>query len=142
MQILRGILSIGLGIAAWAGVFWLLSEGFLPVQRWYFHRYIERFDPDPPFLPLESVVFLVFPCVATVLGGVVAGFVLRRRSYLLSILLAVIFVAGTIILEGGPTDRELVLYSVLIGVTGFCSSILGQWLAQRASVRRQSGDSP
>ena len=131
--ILRVVLSGGIGLIAWVGTFWLLWQVFVPVQRWYFHKYVESFDPDPPFLPLDWVVFQVFPLVATVVGGAIAGFASRTRSYTFDFMLGLTFATGILIVGSRLRDWQLLLYSALVAATGFVSSFLGQWFAKRSS---------
>ena len=93
-KLFRGTLAVLAAVVVRIVLTELLSHAFLPVQRWYFHKYVESTDPDPPFLPLPWVPDLVFPLLCSMLSGVLAALIYQTRSLALSIIVGLTIFSG------------------------------------------------
>lgn len=102
---------------SFAAAYFVLSQVFLPLQRWYFNIYVKPYDPDPPFLPLAWVPAYVFPPVSAAIAGMLAAIIHRRPSLAFGFLIGVVlgcFVYVVLIKE--PPDWALLTFSLIVGV--------------------------
>src|SRR5712664_1858300 len=118
-------------IAAFLG----LDATFAPIQRWYLKELVRHENPDASALPFEWVVFLVFPILATAVGGLIAGLIFRQQSIVFNLLVGLTFCATTVIVMlKHPPDWPLLFFSLLLGGVGVCGVILGHWVIAKTHV--------
>src|SRR5258708_2695393 len=123
----RAVLTIAAAVASFLAVFLALQAAFLPFQGWYFRRFIRPIDGNATILPFEWVVYFVFPMLASLFGGAVAGFLFRRASTNFDVLVG-LALGGTVVLImlKHPPDWPLLFFSLLLGAVGDCGVILAR----------------
>lgn len=67
----------------------ILFITILPIQRWYFERYVKPYDPEA-LLSFMFQSFLVVPLSSFSLTAVLAGYLLRSRWWLYPLIVALV----------------------------------------------------
>ena len=138
----RTTAAICFGLASSVATFILLWEGFLSFQRWYQVRFVKPIDPDPTFLPFESITFLLFPLLATFLGGIVGGLVYGKRSTSFSFSLGAIYLGLAFAFIHKHLDVSTVLFFLLNMLIVISGSLLAAHFRSgktRPLISRQAG---
>ena len=83
---MRLSLAIGCAVVVTLTSHRLLAWCFLFFQNWYFHKYVQPIDPDPPFLPFLGTSLWIIPQIAAAIGGLTGALVSGRSNLYFDIL--------------------------------------------------------
>jgi hypothetical protein len=89
---LRTLGAFAAGLAAAAILYKVMVEVSIPIRAWYLHKYLRPIDPGAIWPVLwPALDFQMLPLVALIIGGLVAGCVYNRRSFLFAALVGIAF---------------------------------------------------